>query len=124
MLTDKVEQLEKLTDDRDFNKRQAMLAFDKAEAWRAKKVQEVCKDATDEEFDRAVRWIKYADPFAVNKSCLSSAPMWSNSINLEKIWEKMQTIVADDFFWIIIIEKPCSLYIRFTPLLYCQYPMK
>ena len=50
--------------DPDFNKRQAMLAFDSAEAWRREKVLEIYDNVTNQELDRAVRWISYAAPFA------------------------------------------------------------
>ena len=41
--------------DPDFKKRQAMLAFDSAEAWRRENVLEIYDNVTNQELDRPVR---------------------------------------------------------------------
>jgi hypothetical protein len=94
-----IKEKDKLIEDPDFNKRQAMLAFNEAEEWRKNKVSEIYDQVLDEELDHAVRWIKYAEPFAEYRSCLSTANTWSKLVDLESMWEKMQTIASPDFFW-------------------------
>ena len=69
------DQIRKMADP-DFNKRQAMLAFDSAQAWRREKVLEIYDNVTNQELDRAVRWISYAAPFAKERSCYHCLQSW------------------------------------------------
>lgn len=94
-----INEQDQLINDPNFNKRQFMLAFQEAESWRKAKVDEIYNNVSDDELDHAVRWIKYADPFAKHRSCLSTASEWSRSVNLERLWENMQVITSPSFFW-------------------------
>jgi hypothetical protein len=85
--------------DPDFNKRQAMIAFDSAEAWRKKKVLEIYDNVTNQELDGAVRWISYAEPFAEERSCYHSLPSWKQNTSMASLYSSVQATWSSEFVW-------------------------
>lgn len=90
----------KLLQDPDFIKfHLAMLAFEEVEEWRQSKVAEIYADASVDELIRATRWINTAEPVADHRSCQFTVDQWSASIDLQAMWNQMQTMKTPTFVW-------------------------
>ena len=93
------QELKKLISDPNFNKQQATIAFNKAEDWRREKIALIYDNVTDEELDKAKRWLSYANPFSSDKSCLSCLGKWKTNTSIIELYENIKKFWAQNFFW-------------------------